>query len=99
MFLARNCIIEKNKIWKKNDIYLAEALLTQAVDAGESIEAVLEPRDDWSHVVLRATRDPADAETLPATGLYRIRAAERYDEKGFPPALAARIREIRAAVR
>ena len=31
----------------------------------------------------------------PATAIYRIRASERYDENGFPPALAARVEEIR----
>ena len=44
------------------------------------------------------TRAAEDTEPRPATGLYRLRAAERYDEKGFPPALAARVRAIRAAV-
>ena len=65
---------------------------------GELSEAALEPSPDFRTAVLRATRDVEDTEPRPATGLYRLRAAERYDEKGFPPALAARVRAIRAAV-
>ena len=66
---------------------------------GESAEAVLDPSNGWSKVVLRATRAPDDEVPAPATVFYRIGAAEYYDEKGFPPALAARVRAIRAAVR
>ncbi|MBP5543932.1 MAG: hypothetical protein ILM98_07645 [Kiritimatiellae bacterium] len=35
------------------------------------------------------TRPADDTSNLPATALYRIRAKERYEERGFPPALAA----------
>ena len=45
-------------------------------------------------------RGPAsDADPRPPSGLYRLRAAERYDERGFPPALAAQVRGLRASVR
>ena len=63
---------------------------------GWSTEIVLEPGPDFRRVKLAARRDADDAEPRPATGLYRIRAAERYDEKGFPPALAVRVRSIYA---
>jgi len=65
---------------------------------GESSEAVLEPSPDFRTAVLRVTRAAEDAEPRSATGLYRLHAAERYDEKGFPPALAARIRAIRGVL-
>jgi hypothetical protein len=64
---------------------------------GDSREFVLDPSPGFKTITLGARRDPADAEPRPATGLYRIRAAERYDEKGFPPGLAVRVRSIYAA--
>ena len=63
---------------------------------GWSTEIVLEPGPDFRRVKLAARRDADDAEPRPATGLYRIRAAERYDEKGFPLALAVQVRSIYA---
>ena len=65
---------------------------------GESSEAALEPGPDFRTVTLSVTRDAADVEPRPATGLYRLRASERYDEKGFPPALAVRVRSLFAAL-
>ena len=67
--------------------------------AGEAAEVALEPSPDFRTVVLRATRAASDADPRPPSGLYRLRAAERYDERGFPPALAAQIRGLRASVR
>ena len=64
---------------------------------GDGREFVLDPSPGFKTITLGARRDPADAEPRPATGLYRIRAAERYDEKGFPPGLAVRVRSIYAA--
>ena len=92
--------ISLNALWWTRDGTNAapQRLRLETPFPGESSEAVLEPLQDWSGVVLRATRDPSDAKPRPATGLYRIRAAERYDEKGFPPALAARVRAIRGVL-
>ena len=92
--------VRLNALWWTRDGMDAapQRLRLETPFPGESAEAVLEPRDDWSDVVLRATRAPADDASRPATGLYRIRAAERYNEKGFPPALAARVRAIRGVL-
>ena len=52
-------------------------------------DMTLKPCKDFQPGTWRVTRPADDATILPATALYRIRAAERYDERGFPPALAA----------
>ena len=63
--------------------------------AGESIPATLQPSFDPQEVVLAVTRNAnADNASPSGLGLYRIRGAETYDERGFPPALIAEIRAI-----
>jgi hypothetical protein len=64
---------------------------------GSAPEVVVPPGTGFIVAALHATRARDDAEPRPETGLYRIRAAERYDEKGFPPGLAVRVRSIVAA--
>ena len=64
--------------------------------AGTAAEAVLEPSRSFRRVVLRLTRDPDDASDLPPAGLYRLSGSEHYDERGFPPALLACFRRLRA---
>jgi len=66
--------------------------------SGAAAEAVLPPSPDARTLRLVLTRDPADDSGLPATGLYRLSGSERYDERGFPPALIARLTRLRAAV-
>lgn len=56
----------------------------------ESIaEVELKPSKDFQAGVWRVSRPAGDTTVIPATALYRIRATERYDVRGFPPALAA----------
>lgn len=74
----------------------AQTLRLELPFPGESTEAVLVPRPEvqggrWS--VTRAAAVASDGK-LPSTALYRIRASERYDERGFPPALAACVSEF-----
>lgn len=76
----------------------AQTLRLEPPFPGESSEAALEPGPDFRTVTLSVTRDAADVEPRPATGLYRLRASELYGEKGFPPALAVRVRSLFAAL-
>ena len=57
--------------------------------ASSATEVELKPGREFQKGTWRVTRPADDTTVLPATALYRIRAKERYDERGFPPALAA----------
>ena len=57
--------------------------------ASSATEVELKPGREFQRGTWRVTRLADDSSDLPSTALYRIHAKERYDERGFPPALAA----------
>ena len=83
-----------------------QTLRLEAPFAGTPTTATLAPSTEVQEVVLGVTRDAVNAveptadtalpSPPPALGLYRLRGAETYDERGFPPALVAEIMTIQS---